>query len=88
MEDGMWRTEVFDYWWLIPLILIALCIFWGRGCCFGRRAHIQDRPDRADETSSDSALEILGKRYARGEIDEEEYERKCRIITLAKKGEL
>jgi len=80
-------TEGFDLWWLIPLILIGLCIFMARGCCFGRRQRIEDRPERKNEAAPDSALEILGRRYASGEIDDEEYEKKRRAITSAKEGE-
>ncbi len=83
----MWQTEAFDYWWLIPLILIGLCIIWGKGCCFRRRTRIEDGRESVHEASSDSALEILSKLYVHGEIDDEEYERKRRKITLAKKGE-
>lgn len=78
----MWATEGFHYWWLIPLILIALCFFWGKGCCFRRRDRFTDDPSKTDET----ALEILDKRYARGEIDEQEYERKKERITQKTKG--
>jgi uncharacterized membrane protein len=66
----MFGTEGFGLWWLIPLILIALCIFGARGCCISR--HCGD---------------ILDRRYARGEIDEEEYERKRKAITREKRGE-
>jgi len=68
----MFGTEGFGLWWLIPLILIALCIFGARGCCAGRRH---------------SVLDILARLYARGEIDEEEYERKRKAITREKRGE-
>ncbi len=82
----MFGTEGFEFWWLIPIILIGLCVFGARGCCFGRRRHIKDRSERNNETSSDSALEILSRRYARGEINDEEYERKRNTIIQAKKG--
>lgn len=83
----MWAAEGFEYWWLIPLVLIALCVFWGRGCCFDWRTRLPNRPYEPDETPPDTALEILSKRFARGEIDEEEYQRKSRIITETKKGD-
>jgi uncharacterized membrane protein len=83
----MFGTAEFDFWWLIPLILIGLCFFWARGCCFGRRHHIEGSSETYDGISSSSALEILSRRYARGEIEEEEYERKRKTITQAKKGE-
>jgi uncharacterized membrane protein len=69
-------TEGFELWWLIPLILIGLCLFWARGCCFGRRHRSEGGPERNSETTSDSAMDILSRRYARGEIDDEKYERK------------
>jgi len=83
----MFGMEGFDLWWLIPLILIVLCLFCARGCCIGRRHRFAGRPDRSDESPSGSALEILDRRYARGEIDEEEYERKIKAITREKRGE-
>jgi uncharacterized membrane protein len=83
----MFGTEGFDFWWLIPLILIVLCLFGARGCCFGMRHRIEDRPETNNGISSDSALEILSRRYARGEIGEDEYERKRKTITQAKNGE-
>jgi len=84
----MFGTEWFDLWWLIPLILIALCLFCARGCCFGRRHRFAERPERSAENSSGSALDILDRRYARGEIDEQEYERKRSAITREKRGEM
>ncbi len=59
------------YWWVFPLVMIILCFLfmrregctrmWGFGKCFG---------------SIESAMEILNKRYAKGEIDQREYEEK------------
>ena len=77
-------TEWIDFWWLIPLVMIGLCLFGGIGCCSGRR-HRLDRSERESEPGSDSALEILSRRYASGEIEEEEFERKRRTINQAKK---
>jgi putative membrane protein len=61
------------FWWIIPVIIILLCFFMMRGamgCMRGRNR----------SGSSDSALEILNKRYASGEIDKQEYEEKKRTI--------
>jgi len=50
-------------------------------CGFGFR-----EKDRHHISTSDSATDILEKRYASGEIDQEEYEEKKR--TLTKSSEL
>ena len=80
----MFGTEGSDLWWLIPLILIGLCMLGARGCCSGRR-YRSDRPEKSNETDFDSALEILNRRYASGEIDDEEYTRKRNTLTQTKK---
>lgn len=80
-------AEWFDYWWLIPLILIGLCFFGARGCCAGRRHHTEGRSEVNSGNSPGSALDILDRRYARGEIDDEEYGRRKETITQGKKGE-
>jgi len=63
-----------SYWWIFPIVMMILCFFMMRSkrrfgmCCFGPR-------------DSDSAIEILEKRYASGEIDKSEYEEKKRTLT-------
>lgn len=66
------------YWWIFPLtmfVLFILFIF-----IFSRNRGGWCRPTwwREDDqnTKIESALDILNKRYARGEIEKEEYEDK------------
>jgi putative membrane protein len=75
----------YGFWWLFPIIMIimmALCYFMMRGrmgsmmCWPGFR-----RTGSHGEDASDPALDTLNKRYARGEINKEEYEEKKRVIT-------
>ena len=80
----MLASEVFDFsfWWICPLVMIILCFFMVRGrkslmmCGFGSR----DRKRYLTEPS-DSAIEILEKRYAQGDINREEYEERKRILS-------
>ncbi len=70
-----WEYGFAGFWWLIPLfifIMIIACIFMMRGCsCISgwRSPGVRSRG-----ISSDSAEEILNKRYALGEIDRKQYE--------------
>ena len=71
----------FSYWWLFPIAMMALCFFMMRGrkgqmmCGFGPRDE-----DSQSINASDSARDILDKRFALGEIDKEEYEEKKRVL--------
>jgi putative membrane protein len=69
----MWNLE---FWWIFPLIMIAFCFFMMRGG-FGMCGH---GSHRKDGNSSESARDILDKRYAGGEIDKTEYEEKKREL--------
>ncbi len=76
----------FGLWWIFPIvmmiIMVAMCVFMMRGprrfmMCgpFSRAAG-----DSFGKGYSESASDILDKRYARGEIGKEEYEEKKKDI--------
>jgi uncharacterized membrane protein len=73
MEVNMWDLEL---WWLFPLIMIIICLLMMRG---GFRMCGHGSHDN-DGHSSESAKEILDRRYASGEIDKMEYEEKMRYL--------
>lgn len=65
------------YWWLFPLVMIFLCFLVMRGRKGSRMCGCGLRGTRSHELgSSSSAIEILDKRYALGDVDEKEYEEK------------
>jgi putative membrane protein len=75
------------WWWIFPLLMIILCIVMCLFVMRGRMGSVMCRPGSRRTGShggdaSDSALDILNKRYAQGEINKEEYEEEKRDITL------
>ena len=66
----------FGWMWLMPIFFI---IFWGLviwGIVALVRGLSGSRGSDSAPPTADSALEVLKKRYARGEIDKKEYEEK------------
>ena len=73
---GPWMMGGFGGMWFMPILMIVFwgLVIWGivalvrgagwAGCCGG------------SPTTTDSALDILKRRYARGEISKEEFEEK------------
>ena len=67
MNDGGSMFFGGGFMWIIWILLIVVVVYAikaGMGGNFG------------DRNNDESPLEILKKRYARGEIDEQEYERR------------
>lgn len=68
----------FGLWWLFPLLMIVFCLVMMRGCLASGRGR---GCSRGDPDSDGAALDILQKRFARGEIDEREYEAKKKSLS-------
>ncbi len=71
----------FSFWWIFPLLMMLLCFFmmrrrWGSMMCgFGSRGR-----DSQAAKGTDSAMDVLDKRYASGDIDKAEYEEKKKTL--------
>jgi uncharacterized membrane protein len=63
------------YWWIFPLVMFIFCLFFMRRC-FGRRMC-----GWGGYGFRESALDVLNKQYAKGEIDQEEYKKRKRTLT-------
>lgn len=68
LAGWLWMALV----WLIPLLLLLALIKY----LFGNSR--QDAPRK--ENTEKSALDIVKERYARGEIDQEEFQKKTRDL--------
>ena len=67
MNPSDWWSHGFGFMWIMPLLLLAVFLFFMRGL-FGRDV------GGGNTTRPDSAREILDRRFARGEIGKDEYE--------------
>ncbi len=80
---GYESLEIGNWWWIFPIVMMILCLVMMRGrmCCMMRRHDSQDSDVPHGNVPSDSAREILDRRYALGEISKDEYEEKKRNIS-------
>lgn len=68
------------FWgWLIPLVLLVLIAIAVYMIFKNNKTGEQISQGRSNQSSS-RALEILDERYAKGEIDEEEYNRRKSVL--------
>jgi putative membrane protein len=86
-RDGGWRTVCpfiwggFGWGWFMPIfmILFGVLVIWGVVALVRGTSHPSDPASGSKQP--DSALEVLKKRYARGEISKAEYEEKRNDIS-------
>ena len=71
-----------SFWWIMPILMV---LFWGLVTwaiiALIRRASWSGRCCGDSSMSTDSAQEILKRRFARGEIGKEEFDEKKRELT-------
>jgi len=80
----MYGSELcaFSFWWIVPIVMMILCFFMMRR----RRWRMIDGfghcgRDWLQAKGAESAMDILDRRYASGDIDKTEYEEKKRVLT-------
>ena len=79
-----WHGHMPGFWWIFPLMMFIFMFFifffvFSRGCGHWRWRENRERRHN-HEGEPGSAMEILNKRYARGEIEKQEYEEKKTTI--------
>lgn len=84
---GPWHGS--QFWWICPLLMLFMFLVLGAVFFFFRRPWVEQRhhwgspwrmADRAWGLPTHSALQILNERFARGEIQKDEYEDKKAAI--------
>ena len=70
------------WWWIFPVVMIVFCFFImrARRLCMSGWSTVRNGTSTVSLAPSDSAREILDKRYVLGEISKEEYQEKRKDI--------
>jgi len=79
MDAMMWGMGLWGL--LLIIVLLAVLVFVVLGSVWLLRHLRQSDSGTLDQGSIDSAREVLRRRYAGGEIDDEEYERRLTALT-------
>ena len=64
-------------WWMLGAVVMIACMIWMGSMMMG---HGRGDHGSSDRSRSD-ANDILAERFARGEISEEEFEQRKRVLT-------
>ena len=84
-----WGMHGPGFWWIFPVIFIVLmvvmCVSMIRGGgmgCMWRDRHMgsPESRDLTRRSEAESALDILDKRFAKGEVSKEEYEEMKKLL--------
>ena len=74
MNPNDWWGHGFGFMWIFPLLFLVVFLFFMRGM-FGQGSGGSNNSPRPE-----SAREILDKRFARGEINKQEYEEMKKVL--------
>jgi putative membrane protein len=74
VSPGTWDAEVILVWVLVAAMIVLLAVLAYRALAGDRRIPIDQ--GRGEPPAGGDAVSVLEQRYARGEIDEEEFERR------------
>lgn len=78
MGPGYWGEQGFTFMWIIPLLFFVVFLFFMRGM-FGQ-SNSTRHGDGSNSTQSESAREILDKRFAKGEVSKDEYKEMKKVL--------
>jgi uncharacterized membrane protein len=78
MDAYWWGTHMFAWMWIFPLSFLVVYLFFLFAFLFRNPGSFCAHRDRRD--FNEAAREILGRRYAGGEISREQYEEMRQVL--------